>query len=823
MLTLYCAAIDYQTQKMKTIITLSVCLLITNIAFAQTANISGKISTENKTPLSFVTVSVLKKTDSSLVKVAVSNVAGNFTIENISSGNYLLKFTTVGYKETFLPIDSVNFNNNSIDIKNIVLYKTDQSLTTHTVIAKKPMIEVKADKMIFNVEASINATGSDAFELLRKSPGVMVDNNDNISMKGKTGVKIYIDGKPTQFSSAELASFLKGINSSDIEAIEMISNPSAKYDAAGNAGVINIRLKKNKKYGTNGNVTAGYTQGITPKFNESIGLNYRNKKINLFGNFGHSGGIYQNDMNINRIQLDSVYDLKSVNKNDNKNFNYKVGADYFLNKKNTIGFISTLNQSDGTQTGSGITPIYFYPTGTFVKTLVANSDGTQHSMNINNNINYRYADTSGTGINMDVDYGTFRKTGESYQPNFYNDINGYLIYKVVNRNNMPVNIDIFSAKIDVEHNWGKAKIGYGAKTSYVKTENTFEFFNDDVNGNPIKILSRSNYFTYYENVNAAYANYIRPLNKKWNLQAGLRMEQTNSEGDLTRADSIVQPDNTVIRNYTDLFPSGALTYTFNDKNTFNLTYSKRIDRPTYQDLNPFENKLDELTYQKGNAFLQPQYTNNVELSHTYMGMLTTSVSYGHTRNFATEITDTVGNATYVQQQNLADLNYYGFSVGSSTSIKKWWSGYVNFWFMYHDIKGSIGENPFHVKVPMYGAYWQQSFTLKKEFSAELSGWYNGPAFWAATWKTSPQWSMDIGLQKTFFNKNLTVKASVTDIFYTAPWKATNNFGGMNIYANGNWESRTFRLTVNWRFGSNQISASRERKTASESESKRIKG
>ena len=823
MLTLYCAAIDYQTQKMKTIITLSVCLLITNIAFAQTANISGKISTENKTPLSFVTVSVLKKTDSSLVKVAVSNVAGNFTIENISSGNYLLKFTTVGYKETFLPIDSVNFNNNSIDIKNIVLYKTDQSLTTHTVIAKKPMIEVKADKMIFNVEASINATGSDAFELLRKSPGVMVDNNDNISMKGKTGVKIYIDGKPTQFSSAELASFLKGINSSDIEAIEMISNPSAKYDAAGNAGVINIRLKKNKKYGTNGNVTAGYTQGITPKFNESIGLNYRNKKINLFGNFGHSGGIYQNDIKINRIQLDSVYDLKSVNKNDNKNFNYKVGADYFLNKKNTIGFISTLNQSDGTQTGSGITPIYFYPTGTFVKTLVANSDGTQHSMNINNNINYRYADTSGTGINMDVDYGTFRKTGESYQPNFYNDINGYLIYKVVNRNNMPVNIDIFSAKIDVEHNWGKAKIGYGAKTSYVKTENTFEFFNDDVNGNPIKILSRSNYFTYYENVNAAYANYIRPLNKKWNLQAGLRMEQTNSEGDLTRADSIVQPDNTVIRNYTDLFPSGALTYTFNDKNTFNLTYSKRIDRPTYQDLNPFENKLDELTYQKGNAFLQPQYTNNVELSHTYMGMLTTSVSYGHTRNFATEITDTVGNATYVQQQNLADLNYYGFSVGSSTSIKKWWSGYVNFWFMYHDIKGSIGENPFHVKVPMYGAYWQQSFTLKKEFSAELSGWYNGPAFWAATWKTSPQWSMDIGLQKTFFNKNLTVKASVTDIFYTAPWKATNNFGGMNIYANGNWESRTFRLTVNWRFGSNQISASRERKTASESESKRIKG
>jgi len=810
---------------MKIISTLFVFLitLTTNIAFAQTANITGKTSTENKSPLSFVTISLLKKQDSSLVKVAISNEAGNFTMENIASGNYLLKFTNVGFEQMFLPIDSVEFKSSSIDMKNIVLNKTVQYLTTHTVISKKPMIEVKADKMIFNVESSINATGSDAFELLRKSPGVMVDNNDNISMKGKTGVKIYIDGKPTQFSSSELASFLKSINSADIEAIEMISNPSAKYDAAGNAGVINFRLKKNKKYGTNGNVTAGYTQGITPKFNESIGLNYRNKKLNLFGNFGHSTGTYQNGMNINRIQLDTTYDLKSVNKNDNKNFNYKVGADYFLNKKNTIGFISTLNNSNGKETGNGITPIYYYPTGDYVKTLVANSNGIGSSLNINNNINYRYADTSGTEVNFDADYGTFRKTGEAYQPNFYNDINGNLIYKVVNRNNMPVNIDIFSAKVDVEHNWGKAKIGYGAKTSFVKTENTFEFFNDDVNGVPVKVLSRSNYFTYNENVNALYANYKRALNKKWNIQAGIRMEQTNSKGVLTRADSIIQADNTVKRNYTDLFPSGALTYTYNDKNTFNLTYSKRIDRPTYQDLNPFENKLDELTYQKGNAFLQPQYTNNIELSHTYMGFLTSTITYGHVRDFTTEITDTVGNATYVQQQNIANLNYYGFSVGSATPFKKWWSGYVNMWYMYHDVKGSIGENPFHVKIPLYGAYWQQSFTLKKEFSAELSGWYNGPAFWAATWKTSPQWSMDLGLQKTFFNKNLTVKVAVTDIFYTAPWKATNNFGGLNIAANGNWESRTFRLTVNWRFGSNQISASRERKTASESESKRIKG
>ncbi|MEI8054355.1 MAG: TonB-dependent receptor, partial [Bacteroidota bacterium] len=454
---------------MKTISTflLSMFFFSSNLTFAQSTDVTGKTVSDTNNPLSFVTVSLLKKSDSTLLKVAVSNESGTFYFENIAYGNYLLKFTNVGHEQIFISLDSIQFFYKSIDLKNIVLKKSVQSLTTHTIIAKKPMIEVKADKMIFNVESSINATGSDAFELLRKSPGVMVDNNDNISMKGKTGVKIYIDGKPTQFSSSELASFLKSINSADIEAIEMISNPSAKYDAAGNAGVINIRLKKNKKYGTNGNVTTGYTQGITPKFNESIGLNYRNKKINLFGNLGYSNGMNQNDMNIYRIQLDTLYDLRSANKHSNNNINYKAGADYFINQKNTIGFISTLNQTNGTETGNGITPIYYNPTGDYVKTLVANSNGSGNALNINNNINYRYTDTSGKEINFDADYGVYRKTGEAYQPNFYNDSAGNLIYKVINRNNMPVNINIFSAKIDVEHNWGKSKIGYGAKTSFV--------------------------------------------------------------------------------------------------------------------------------------------------------------------------------------------------------------------------------------------------------------------------------------------------------------------------------------------------------------------
>ena len=374
----------------------------------------------------------------------------------------------------------------------------------------------------------------------------------------------------------------------------------------------------------------------------------------------------------------------------------------------------------------------------------------------------------------------------------------------------------------MEQKLGKGKLGYGAKTSFVTTKNTFDFFNDNASGEPVKVLDRSNKFKYKENVNAAYANYQQPLNTKWSIQAGLRMEQTNSEGDLTREDGIVQPDNTVKRSYVNLFPSAALTWNLHKNHTLNLTYSRRIDRPTYQDLNPFENKLDELTYEKGNAFLRPQYTDNIELTHTFMGIINTTVGYSHVKDYATQVTDTTGNATYVQQQNLATQNIININIGSSLPINKWWSGYANIWYNYQMFDGAIGAKALKVNIPGYGAYLQQSFILGKDYTAEISSWFNGPSVWAATWKTKPQGGVDIGLQKLFLHKKATIKISATDIFHTSPWKASSDFGGLQINAAGSWESQTFRVNFSYRFGSNQIKNSRDRKTGLESESKRIK-
>jgi iron complex outermembrane recepter protein len=791
-------------------------------AMAQGPNkISGTVTDTKNKGIKAVTISLLHAKDSSLVKADVTDADGKFEINTNKTGEYLLAYSAVGYEKKY----SKNYtiaDGQTVNADAVSLAEASKNLQGVTVVSKKPMIEVKADKTVFNVEQSINAQGSDALELLRKSPGVQVDNNDNISMKGKTGVRVYVDGKMMQLDTKDLAAYLKSINSNDIEAIEMISNPSAKYDASGNAGIVNIRLKKNKKFGTNGSANLGFVQGFTPKGNGSINLNYRDKKINIFGNAGGNIGINRNSIDLYRIQNDSLYDQTSIMRNDDKSMNIKAGADFFINNKNTIGVLATTNFAKSTSNNGGSTNIYYNPTNTFVKILDATNTIPGNRTNANFNLNYRYADTSGKEINFDTDYGMFRGTGRSLQPNIYRDKNGVEINRVINRNYTPTDIDIFTAKIDVEHKLGKGKLGYGVKTAFVTTKNTFDFFNE-IAGVPIKQLNRSNSFTYKENVNAAYANYQRQLNEKWSLQTGLRMEQTTSDGDLTRADGIVQADNRVKRNYVNLFPSAALTWNINQKHSLNLTYSRRIDRPTYQDLNPFENKLDELTFEKGNAFLRPQYTDNVEMTHTFMGFINTTVGYSFVKDFATVTTDTSGNTSFIQQKNLAQQQIVSFNIGAPTPIKKWWNGYVNFWFNKQFYEGFIGNNKIKEQVPSFGAYVEQSFSLGRDYSAEISGWFNGPSVWGGTWKTKPQGSVDIGMQKQFLNKAATVKIAATDIFFTAPWKATSNFGGLYIRGGGNWESQTFRLTFSYRFGSAQIKSARERRAGSEAEARRIKG
>ncbi len=791
---------------------------LTSTAFAEPVySVTGLVKDGSDKPLSRVTVSLLRAKDSSLVKTEITNTDGRFEIKT-AGGSYFLSYSIVG----FSPLNSAVFTiAGDFTANEAKLAMASKKLEGVVITAKKPMIEVKADKTVFNVEGSINAQGSNALELLQKSPGMRVDQNDNISMKGKSGVKVYIDGKLSPLDAKSLADYLRSINSNDIEAIEMISSPGAKYDASGNSGIINIRLKKNKKFGTNGSVSAGFSQGVTPKGNSSINLNYRDKLINIFGNASINGGEYHNTINIYRIQNDTLFDQKSSSLSRGSNYNFKAGADFFANKNNTFGVLLTGGSGNRTWTNNSHTDISYQPTGGYQKSLVAQNRNPGSRSNLATNLNFHHTDSTGKDISVDADYGIYRNDGSSYQPNYYYNSNGSLLYSVINRNNTPVDIDIFTLKADVELNkWG-GKLGYGAKTSFVTTQNALEFFND-INNVTIKNNERSNQFRYVENINAAYVNYQRQLGKKWSMQAGLRSEQTNSEGNLTRDDGKVQSDNNVKRHYIDLFPNGGLSFNANEKNTFSLSYSRRINRPSYQDLNPFEGKLDELTYEKGNAFLRPQYTNSIEAAHVFKGILNTTLSYSHVKDYYTQVIDTTnGNATFAQQQNIAALKTLGLSIGSSLPIAKWWNGYVNAYLNGQRYEGVLAKQQLTIKAVSFGGYLQNTFNLGKDYSAELSGWFNGPGV-DANVKSKAQGAMDIGFQKLFLQKKATIKISATDILHTAGWGGTLAYGSLRGHLNGTWESQTVRLNFTYRFGNSQVKTARQHKSGLESEAGRVK-
>jgi hypothetical protein len=803
-------------QLLKLAILLVLVVLTNGVVAQQQAVVRGTVQDQQGNALAAVSIALLHAKDSALVKAAISGENGQYEIA-VGPGNFLLSYSAIGFEASYSkPFDLVV--GQAFEAPAASLQNQRKELAGVTVKASKPLVQVKADRTIFNVQNSINATGSTAMEILQKMPGVQVDDKDNISVKGKRGVRIYVDGRMSQLSSEDLGAYLKSINSNDVEAIEIISNPGSKYDASGNAGIINIRLKKNSNKGANGSITAGFIQGITPKGNAAANFNFRNKKINIFANAGINIGKNQYTPGGERIQKDTQYVQNLVLTQGNTNYNIKAGADYFINDKQTIGIIATTGIGNSDWNSVSRADIYYYPTNEYVKTLVALNDAPRKRSNFNTNLNYRYADTNGVEINLDADYGFFRGRSTSTQPNFYTDKEGKLISEVITRNSTPTDINIYSGKVDFVFPAGKGKLGFGGKFAYVETNNTSDFYNSSV-----KLNDRSFNFVYTELVSAAYVTYQRQLNAKLALNAGVRVEQTNSEGNLTRHDGNVQPDNKVERDYIDFFPNAALTFTADQKNTFNLSYSRRIDRPVYQDLNPFELKIDELTYIKGNSFLRPQYTDNIELSHTWNNTITTSLGYSRVKDYAMQTTDTLNNATFLTSRNLASQDIINLGVSAPFTIQSWWRGFATVWANYQVFKGEISSSVVDEKATSYGAFLQQSFTIGKGYSAEVSSFFNGPSRFGPTWKTKAMGGVDAGIQKSVLNNNGTVRISATDIFHTAnTWRAYNNFGGLIANVKVGMETQTVRVSFTYRLGNNILKASRQRQTGLESESKRIK-
>jgi hypothetical protein len=634
-----------------------------------------------------------------------------------------------------------------------------------------------------------------------------------------------VDGRPSYLSGPDLASMLRSMSASQLEQIEIMTNPPAKYDAAGNSGIINIKTKKNKQFGYSGSITTGYTQAHYARFNESGNFNYRNGKFNVFTSLNYNRNHRDEKLKISRNfidpttnQISSKFDQESKMENQNHFMSGKFGVDYNASKKTTLGLVVSGYVNPSIWQSTTNTSI-FNPAGIVTSKAKSFSENERHWNNFSGNFNFRtQLDSLGQELSSDLDYVQYRSTNMQPLVSSYYDPNGNLKSTPDTlMGTLPQNITIYSGKVDYTKPLKKgAKFEAGIKTSYVETDNNASY--DTLrNGNSIHDYNRSNHFIYQENVNAAYVNYSRPLGKKWSGQFGLRVENTISKGNqLTTAVKFT-------RNYTQLFPTVYLQYTANAKNQFVINYGRRINRPNYGDLNPFINFLDRYTFQQGNPDLKPQFSHNIELTHTYNGFLTTTINYSKTTDIIQQILqqNTATNETFMKKANIANRDQIGLTMSAQKEIKKWWTGNVYVNAAYNHFNGIVNNSPISLGLIGFTFQTQQQFKFGKGWGAEISGAFRSKALEGVLYIRSIK-QVNVGFSKQVLKNKGTVKLNVRDIFQGSVFRGVTKYGDVDAQFTSINDSRAASISFSWRFNKGKLKAgAKERKSSAADEQQRV--
>ncbi|TKC12731.1 hypothetical protein FA048_03685 [Pedobacter polaris] len=775
---------------------IAVCFASNGVLKAQIANSDFSITVldDQQKPIENATVELRKANQQALLKAAITNVKGVAFFQIGAAGKYTATVIAVGHNNK-----TTGFESPIAKTLTVNLNATTKNLNEVTVTSRKPFVQRTNGKTVVNVDASITNAGTTVLEVLEKSPGVMVDKNGGISLQGKASVLVMIDDKPTYLSGTELNNLLSSMSSSQVNQIELITSPSAKYDASGNAGIINIKTKKNKQEGFNGNFLTNVGQGKYIKNNNSLVLNYRKGMFNTFLNYGfnYNKGFtsiyalrkYFDNSGATTASLDQPSYLGNIGKNNS----LKTGLDFYASEKTTFGVTlsGVLVKRDGK---SDAIATWLSPTNVVDSAISTYSTSDFKLKNGSVNLYGRHNINKTQDIGFDVDYLKYSVDNDQA---FNNIRTGTVSYNQGSRGLIPSELEIFAAKADYTAQLGKtARLEVGLKSSVINTDNTAAYskFNGTV-WQPD--LYKSNHFLYKENINSVYTSIEQKL-KKISYQVGIRYENTHYKAN--QLGNVIQAGSIFNKTYQDFFPSGFISYDVDSLNSFSLTAGRRIDRPAYQKLNPFVFIINKYTYQRGNPAFLPQYTYNFELSHSYKQMLTTTISYSNIKNYFSQLFLSEGNDILVYTEgNVGQMHNLGASISLQVSPFKWWSLIAQSNFNYKRLSGYQNVD-YKSSIKQLHTSLNNQFKISTTLNGEISGFYTTKNRNDLQELLSPTGQLSAGLAKTVLKGKGTIRLTGRDIFYTQSMEGVTDFPGASEYFILWRDSQVLNVGFSYRFG-----------------------
>ncbi|SIT77238.1 outer membrane beta-barrel family protein [Pontibacter indicus] len=774
--------------------------------------LTGQVLDEKGQGLGFVNVAVVSSSTNAVVTGAIAEMEGAFRIKTPVKGSYKLKLSGLGYlplvTETF-EVTGPDFNR---DFGKLQLKPDVKTLKEVTIQTMRPTITNDAEKMVVSVEGTGLAQGSTAYEVLEKSPGVWIDQDGNITLNGKPGVQVMINGKQSYLSGKQLQNLLQGMSAENLKDLEIITNPSARYDAEGASGIININLKKNEAYGMNGNVYVGYQYNRMSSFNSGFDLNHKSGRWNTTAGVDFSRRKSFRDMEMERIFNDpegrSYFDQVGIEERERINPTLRLGTDYEINERHSVGFMSNLfyNANEGIfNTESDLRR----PVAADSRHISATNEHESTYRNGTFNLHYNgKLDTVGTTLSADVDYARITDETDFVFKNrqFVLGTNELVSQEHLTSYN-PTGYDILAAKVDFGKKLGQdGKLELGAKASHVVSDNELLFY-EITDGRQVLDPRRTSHFVYTENIYAGYANYSTKLSDTWKVMAGLRAEHTSSEGN-----SITLKDITK-RNYLDLFPSLFLQQKVSDNYQVSYKYSRRINRPYYSQLNPFIFYLDPYTWSQGYPNLKPQYTNSFEVTQTLKEKYNLMAGYSITTDFIGEIPtyNSEDNTTVFGQRNIESYKNLYTTLVAPVRVSGKWEMNNTATLAYQRYTKEVNAQDVVNDEVLFFVQSNQNIQLPKNVRMELNAGFQGPAVYGL-YEIQSQWWLDAGLKRTFLDDRLTLSLNATDIFKTRVLKVKTHLEG-NLNAIDQYQgTQSIRINLRYNFAKGKDFETKKRNT-----------